>query len=148
MPDTAEILAQPHIIEAIKALITRAMSDAGIMPSHCIRATIGLGDRIMTGEPVAEAVALIDDIISASKLTEERDFARLVSMNLILRFRPDDQVGIIWDDVRAWEAARRAKIAEAIRSAYVSGLTDDGDKFTTPDAFVEQLMNRAFPVAV
>lgn len=68
MPDTAEILAQPTIAQAIRELVIRAMSDAGIGQAHCIRAAIGLTDRIATGEPVAEAVALIDDIASALSL--------------------------------------------------------------------------------
>lgn len=41
---------------------------------------------------------------------------------------------------------QRSKIADAVRAAYIAGLSDDGDKFTAPYVFTERLMRDTFPM--
>lgn len=82
MAETADVLARPAVTVEIKRLIVRAMRDGGISQTHATRVGLAMADRIFGGEPVAEAIALVDTIRDAIAA----DVAGMKSVN----FHPND----------------------------------------------------------
>lgn len=77
MSDTATVLARPAVTVEIKRLIVRAMRDGGISQTHATRVGLAMADRIFGGEPVTEAIALVDAVLKDARAGALEEAANL-----------------------------------------------------------------------